>query len=74
MESVLKLDNFQCPESEDLFTDVNTESYSDQTLISGHEWAKLRKLLWNDPYFNRTMFMDKISDFDLVKYESLAST
>ena len=58
METVLSHDSLQCPEEDEIFTDMDTESYSDQTVISGYKWAELRDLLWNDPYFNRIIFMD----------------
>ena len=54
METVLSHDKFQCPEDDQNFSDINTESYSDQTVISSYKWAELRNMLWNDPYFNRT--------------------
>ena len=58
MENILSLDSFQCPEDDQIFTDMLVESYSDQTIISGYKWVDLRDLLWNDPYFNRIMFIE----------------
>ena len=42
MESVLGFDMFQCPDDDQIFTEINTESYSDKTVISGYKWAELR--------------------------------
>ena len=57
METALYFDDLSCPENDEIFTDIAQESYNDETIILGYKWQELRELLWNDPYFNRLMFM-----------------
>ena len=57
METTLYFDDLSCPENDEIFTDIDQESYNDETIILGYKWQELRELLWNDPYFNRLMFM-----------------
>ena len=74
MENVMYFENFQCPEYDEIFTDLIQETYSDYTLISGYEWRELRDSLWNDPYFNRILLLEQMSPSDYKKYLKLAST
>ena len=66
-------DSLKCPENDEIFMDLQQETFSDKTIVGGYKWSELRVLLWEDPYFNRIAFMESLSRDDRYRYEVLAN-